>query len=327
MINQNQKEKFYKFIEDVDSIILISHENPDRDAIGSLVSMYQILKKLGKDNVLMLNETGHNIKPRFLKYQEDILIAPLEDYIFQYDAIILLDQGSLRRVSKINPKEFEGKRVGVIDHHLTPTNVENEVYIHDLVSSNCQLIYELFEGKIDFDKDLSKSLLMGMFDDTGGFRYPSVNSKTFEIVSKLLLTGIDISEIAEESKSISATIFDAAKVIINNTKIDPKTRMFISYISLNQIDELEIQFNQVEAAREAAVSLVLNRDDVDWGVFVRPSSSGDYSASFRSKRNTVDVEKIAQKFGGGGHKNAAGTKVNHEGTIEEIIEFVLREIQ
>lgn len=299
-------DKLHNLIQKSNNILLISHINPDRDAIGSLLGLHHILKQLGKDSKMIV-ETPHTIRKGHLVGEENIIVGDLEKNLDGFDIVIILDTSVKKRFTKSKLENlFENQEVIVIDHHVTPPDIKHNLYLHAPVSSNAQLIYDIFVDKIELNQNIAKPLLMGMYDDTGGFRFPNVDSRTMRVTAELLDTGLNIADIAEESREMNAKLFKGGQHLMTNTKVDEKNRYFYSYFTREFIETNDYSYEDIEVVKDNFSAVLLSMSDADWGFIVKPKPDGSTSISFRSKKAGPDVERIAKIFGGGGHKKASG---------------------
>ena len=192
-------------IEMANNIIVLTHENPDGDAIGSSLATYLILKRLGK-NVHMVN----SIYPRtylFLPHSDESLREPVLD---KYDLAISLDCSDIKRLD--DPSEsFEKAKVKInIDHHSSNTMFGDYNYVDPVSPACAQILTMIFDyWNIDIDKEIGTCLLNGIITDTGGFRYEGVSPDTFEYVSKFLEKGVNLSKIYKQGmQTISRPRFE-----------------------------------------------------------------------------------------------------------------------
>ncbi len=320
-----QRDALLKLIEESESILVVSHMFPDRDAIGSLVGMYWILKKMGKTKVTLVNESPNPVTKGFIEGMDLIKEEKVSSNLDGVVLVMILDQGKWGRVASDDQDILKGKKVVVIDHHQTRTDVKYDLYIQKTISSNCQILFELFEDVIDFDKKVAKPLLMGIYDDTGGFSYPGVDGETFRVVQELVNQGIIVADIAEEAKSMSTKIFTGGKALMNNTEIDDDKRYFCTYLSREIIKDLDLSYMDIEDIKDNFLPCILSLEKHDWGFLVKPTPEGNCKISFRSKKDTVDVEKVAGIFDGGGHVNASGAELDIEDP-KKCVEYIRKEL-
>jgi bifunctional oligoribonuclease and PAP phosphatase NrnA len=300
------QQTILSLIKESKRIMLLSHEYPDRDAVGSMIAMYWILRKLGKNDIIMLNETPHTVKSGFLEGLDKMIVGEVKDYINDCDLIMILDHGSWKRISLCDVEILKGKDVIVIDHHASDPDIPCKLCVSKIVSSNCELIYQIFNSLVQFDHNIAKALLMGIYDDTGSFSYPGVNTETYYIVGKLIELGVNIADISEEKKSISPKIFEVGKLLLDNTNIDKRNKYFSTYLSVDNVKKFNINYEEIEEVKDTFLPIILNLDGQNWGMMIKPKVNNTCSVSFRSKKDGINVQKIAGLFGGGGHQHSSG---------------------
>ena len=178
-------------IEASNSIVILTHEHPDGDAIGSSLALMHALRKIGKnvDVVIPGANKMYSIMPGF----EEIKEFYIED--FKYDLCVALDSSDLERLGVCRFLFEKTKNTVVIDHHITNQNYGDVNYVNAVASSTCQnLLVVLAYMGIAITKDIAACAYSGILTDTGGFRY-NVQPETFELAGMLLETGIDITKI------------------------------------------------------------------------------------------------------------------------------------
>ena len=305
---QQLKNQLLKLLDESKKTLIITHEYPDRDAIGSMVSLYWILKDMGYDNIDMLNETKNEIREGFLEGMEKIIQGKLEDYIENYDLLIIVDQSTWEQVSSSDQNITKEKKVVIIDHHSSKTNIEHVLKIKKIVPANTQLIYELFKDDVKLDEKIAKPILTGLYDDTGGFRYPSVSTETMQLAGELIRI-IPISEIAEEANEMNKKIFEAGREVLDHSGFDDEGKYYYSYIPKELIEKYKLTYSDISNIKDKFIQILTSIKGYDWGFMVKPGREGICTVSFRSKADTVNIRKIAGIFGGGGHVNSSGAKI------------------
>ncbi len=170
-------------IEKAKTIVILTHESPDGDAIGSSLAMYQALKQMGKDVDVVIPE--HPKTFDFLPCANEIKKEGRND--IKYDLGIALDCTDTIRLNGFEPWYDEAKSKISIDHHGTNSMFADYNYV-DPVSPACAqtLIVVLNSMGIEINKDIGKCLLAGIITDTGGFKYEGVTTETFEFTASLL---------------------------------------------------------------------------------------------------------------------------------------------
>lgn len=284
-------------IESSNSVVILTHEHPDGDAIGSSLALMHGLRKIGK-NVDVIIPNPHkiyDILPGFDEIKENF------SENFNYDLCIALDSSDLERLHVCKEIFQKTKETIVIDHHITNQNFGDVNYVNAVASSTAQnLIVVLAYMNIAIDKDIAACIYAGILTDTGGFRY-NVQIETFEFAAMLLETGIDITKIYRNLFDITSV--SRTKLLGRALeKLEILSNGKIAYTYLSKEDEEELNF--VDGDQESIVNYGRNIAGVEVSIFVR-DVDGKYKVSMRSNEY-LDVSLIAAKYGGGGHMKAAG---------------------
>ncbi|MEI7595816.1 MAG: bifunctional oligoribonuclease/PAP phosphatase NrnA [Bacteroidota bacterium] len=291
-------------------IAIICHVNPDGDAIGSSLALYNLLYKTTAD-IKVITPNGF---PEFLKWMpnaENITIASdnqelAENYILSSDLLIMVDFNAANRTNNLGSCIVKSPAYKILfDHHLEPENFVDIIHSDISVSSTCELVFDFIfhaYGAPLIDKSIAMCLYAGILTDTGNFSY-SLSSKTFLAVSELLKTGI-------EPVIINQNIYDnynESRIKIlghclgNNLKVISECNA--AYIYLTK-DEL-LKFNHQDGDTEGIVNYPLSIKNINVSaIFIEKEDK--IKISIRSK-GSFNVNILAREyFNGGGHKNAAG---------------------
>ena len=278
-----------------ESIVILTHENPDGDAVGSSLGMMHALRKIGKnaDVVIPSLNKMYDIIPG---YDE---IKSYTDK--EYDLCIALDCSDVERLNLCKDIFKRTKNTMVIDHHITNQNFGDVNYVNAVASSTCQNLIVIFGYlEISIDKDIATCLYAGILTDTGGFRY-NVQIETFEFAAMLLETGIDIAKIYR--RLFDLTTMPRTKALglaIDRLELLSNDKIAFTYLT----SEDEEKFKLMDGDHEGIVNYGRNLENVEVSIFIR-QVDGKYKVSLRSNEY-VNVSLIATKFGGGGHMKASG---------------------
>ncbi len=292
-------------------IVLLTHINPDGDAIGSLLGMYWYLLKKG----CQVSMAVPNDIPHFLNWMEGadrILIFSkqenqVREKLQKADLVFCLDFNEPGRLGKIQPF-FDGLDVIriLVDHHPEPECEADHIFSVQEVSSTAELVYQLIEDLGDgelVDTVIATCLYVGMMTDTGCFSFNSSLPRTYEIVGELLLRGIDKDRIfslvydnySENRMRLLGYSLEQKMVVL------PEHRT--AYISLTR-DELK-RFRHVKGDTEGFVNYPFSVSGIlVTALFIEKEDH--IKISFRSKGSFPINSFATQFFNGGGHKNAAG---------------------
>ena len=301
-------------IKSTDNILLLAHENPDGDAIGSLMSMFSLLKTMDKKVDCVIPEI-----PETFLFLSDIN-ETIRESNKKYELAIVLDTASIGRVGQTNDELSRCKKVIVIDHHASNSYFGDINYVEEDTSSCCQVLYYMFkEWNIDINNDIGDALVTGMLTDTAGFRNDNVDKNTFLMAAELIDLGIDIHKIYYLVLSKKTTAqYLLMKLAFEHLEMFCDGKIAFSYVSEEDLANVGAKLGD----HEGLVDIGRNIGGVEASIFMR-ETDGIYRISLRSN-GLVDVNEVAKRFDGGGHKMAAGIKIS--GNFKEIKESVITEI-
>lgn len=307
-----EAKEILALIESSQNIVITAHRSPDGDSIGSSLGMYHYIKSLGKSVEICHPDPC----PSFLDWVKgDVEIYNFEDNeedviqkMHNADLIFCLDyNGSNRMGHGMGPllDECTAKKV-MIDHHPNPDDFVDIAVSETSVCSTCQLIYEFIEatnGADKVDAVMGAPIYLGIMTDTGSFRYSSVDSRTHEIVSKLINAGVKHTPIHEETFGNARLDQLKLRGFAISEKLEIIGHYHIAYISLTE-DELQ-RFNYKKGDTDGLVNTALSVEGVKVALLFS-EKDGQIKISFRSLGDIAVNEFAAAEFDGGGHRNAAG---------------------
>ena len=308
-------EQIKELILNAAKILIITHENPDGDAIGSSLGFMNGLIKPGKSvdvAVPAVNEM-YSFLPGFELLKKEINEE-------EYDLCIALDSSDLDRLGTLRPAFEKIEKTIVIDHHITNQNFGDVNYVNAVASSTCQNIIVILAAlDVAINKDIATCIYTGILTDTGGFRY-NVQSETFEFAGMLLEAGIDIAKIY---RILFDTTTEARTRLLgralNTLEILADGKIAFTYVTAKDFEELGNQ----DGDQEGIVNYGRDIEGVEVSIFVR-EKDGMRKVSLRSNEY-INVSLIASKYSGGGHVKAAGFETSK--SIEEIKEELVVEIK
>lgn len=296
-------------------IVITTHVKPDADALGSSLGMANYLIKKGHD-VRVITPSEYPGFLHWMKGNDDVLVysedthGTAKELIDQASIIMALDFSVLGRIDELGDmvKEASGFKVNV-DHHLDPEDFADFRLWDTGAAATCELCYELIValGDIDFiDKDIAECLYAGIMTDTGGFRHPNTTQNVHEVVAKLIAHGADNSRVSKEvydKNSIDRLRF-LGYALSQNLQVIPESR--VAFFALSE-EELR-QYNSKTGDTEGLVNYALSIEGITLaGLF--KESAGGVKISLRSIGKFPANEIAAKYFNGGGHRNAAGGRV------------------
>jgi phosphoesterase RecJ-like protein len=310
------------FIKRTDKYIITAHETPDGDAIGSECAMYRVLRKMGK-TALVLNADPTPKKFTFLdagnvvKVLDDQGNLPkdLESY-----SLLMLDTNDVHNIGQVSSIVLPRVREHyIIDHHEKDEDLLAGNYIQKSASSTAEILYQLYrEMGIDIDFDIAQALYTAIVYDTGSFIYPKTTALTFEIARDLVSKGVEPNKVYTylyESNSISALILQSK--VLAGLELFHGDHVAVLTMRSQMIAESGAIYEEADQL----INIPLRSEDIRVTVFFKENLEGLVRCSLRSKGN-INVAEIAQSFGGGGHRTAAGFKCKDsiEATKKHVLE-------
>ena len=310
--------KILELIKESKTILLLTHESPDGDAIGSTMATYHMLKNMNKTVDVVIPEI-----PATFLFMDDI-DKMLTSSNSEYDLAIVLDCATKERIGQTNSEFTRCKQSIVIDHHMSNIPYGTINHVEEDVPACAQVLYYLFKSwKIAITKNIGEELLSGLLTDTSGFRNNDTNTNSFLMAAELADKGIDVHRIyylVLSKKSMAQYLL--MKMTLDRLELLCDGKIAFSYISEEDMANVGAKMGD----HEGLVDLGRNVDGVEVSVFMR-EADGNYRISLRSN-GKINVNTVAQKFGGGGHKMAAGIKTSGDfkETKEKIIDAIKKEI-
>ncbi len=314
-ITEVQFKLFNDFVESHDSFIVAGHKEPDGDCIASSLVLTSLLKKLGKVcTVMSAGPFKRSEAKRFEPFFTNTF-KPLSSNKNKI-GLFIVDCSESHRLGEEIEKQVRDYDTFIIDHHRTADSTENSIIISSSPSTTC-LVQQLYEHNFDnIDEEDAKLLFFGLSTDTGFFRFLNEKSKdVFLCASRLVSAGANPRKTFEDIESGKA--FSTRKLL--SISLDRATQYFdgkliITYETMEDTQK----YGRDGRDNDALYQLLLSTEKVQAVVFLRQETETQCTAGFRSK-DEIDVSAIAAKFGGGGHKNAAGLS-----TQEKLKTFIPR---
>jgi len=288
-------------------IVIGTHLNPDGDALGSALAVSHVLDQLSKPHTVLCQHPAPT----------NLAFLPGADRVRQEfdgppaDLAIILDLDALNRLGSVRDIFEPVPTKIVIDHHI-PHDAPGDIRIISVKSPAASAILcdLFFDSDITITPEIATCLLTGILTDTGSFRYPNTTSHSMHLAAQLLEAGADISGVSEEvymKKSLpSVKMLGRA---IERARLSHDGQLTWVTIPYNVFVEL----GATDQDTEGIVNEMLSIRGVKVAAILREIRPGRIRGSLRS-RDPVNVAEVAQAFGGGGHRNAAG--VSFDGSLE-----------
>jgi phosphoesterase RecJ-like protein len=304
-----------------DRFLIVTHENPDGDALGSLRAMKRALDQLGKDSEMYLyGDAPLPSEYAFLEL-DDLRREPPEDAGER--VLIALDCANEQRMGP-DPTLLERAPLTIdIDHHHDNSEFGDVNLVVGDASSTCEVLRDLFrELNVELTPKIAEALFTGVFTDTGRFGYTNTTPKTLRLAAELVEAGADIHRIFRAIfESIEFAKLKLLARALERAQVYEGGRLVVSYLLRSDFTEL----NVAEAFSEGIIDPLRAVDGADMAALIRepPRAGPARKISLRASNDELDVSAIARKAGGGGHRQAAG--FSSDESIEEITDFIHRE--
>jgi bifunctional oligoribonuclease and PAP phosphatase NrnA len=307
-------------LREADRILIVGHAYPDCDALGSQLALGNMLSSMGKEVVLYGEEPASHILdflPGCEKLSTDL---PAID---SFDCVVALDCGDAGRLGKNKEHFLQIRPVLVIDHHAGHKTFGDVSWVEDFRSSTAEMVYELsLILKADLSYDTAYCLYAAIVSDTGSFKYSSTSARCLEIASNLVALGVKPVEIAGKIfDNFSKNRLCLLQNVLSTLQLHENDQLAFITVTCDQYRET----GTIPEDTELFINYPRSLDTVKVAVFLKETMEGLVSVSLRSK-GKCDIAEVARKFGGGGHRNAAGFKAP-DMTLDDVMKALLAELR
>ena len=294
-------------IEKKDRFAITSHVRPDGDSLGSSLGLYWLLRALDKDvEAIMRDPAPHAYQQ--LPGAETIRVTPSVDR--PYDAVFVIECSDIDRPGL---RDLEKQFVVNIDHHSTTELFGTINWIDSTASAVGEMIYNLCKATgVRVTTEIAECVYTALLTDTGSFHYSNTTERTFKIASELVRIGVRPAKTAE---AIFGN-YQWPKIELLSHVLATAKRDDTGHVAwMQQTLAMQNQTNASEEDADGFVNFPLAVGEVDAVALLKECAPGVYRTSLRSKGD-VNVAKVAEQFGGGGHRNAAGCTL--KGNLDEV---------
>lgn len=307
------QEEILEQIRRYDTIIIHRHQRPDPDAFGSQLGLKALLQASFPEKKIYA--VGKAVPGLSWISESETFMDAVPNGAYHKALVIVTDTANAPRVD--DQRWPEGQAVIKIDHHPNDDPFGDWQWVQEGQSATSTMIYEFYEAlrpQLTMTAEVARLLYIGIIGDTGRFMY-SNDSETFRVVSELFKYDFDYAKIHYNMTTISENAAKLSGYILQNVTILPSG---FAYVILTR--ELIKQFNLGEAGTSFAVSLPSKIDTVKaWAIF-EEQDEGNYRVRLRSR--SIVINKIANRFEGGGHPMASGAWAQSREDIERLIQAV-----
>ena len=311
-------------------IVIVTHKNPDGDAIGSSLALFHYLTKINH-SVTVITPNDY---PDFLKW------VPGQDLILKFDSqnsqslealnnadiVFTLDFNAFHRAGDMENTLAENKSLKImIDHHQQPDPYAKYTYSDVSMSSTCEMIYNFIEmlGDLDLlDSNMATAIYLGIMTDTGSFRFNSTTSRTHRVIADLIDKGAQNTLIHNQVYDTNS--YNRLQLLgcaLSNLKVMPEYRAAYITLTLKELQKFDYKKGDTEGFVNYALSL---NNIVLAAIFIEDAQQNIVKISLRSKGDFSVNLMSRSHFEGGGHTNAAGGKSDLpiKETVEKFISIL-----
>lgn len=313
--DRSSRELVLAELRRTDKFVVLSHEHPDGDALGSLIAMQEILTELGKNSVMFISPGDFPLphEYRFLPLPK-LIDAPPADV--DQRTILFLDCGNVERTPAA-AFQRQGAHIVNIDHHHDNTHFGTINHVQPNASCTAEIIWDLMHGlEVTPTPSIADGLYVGLITDTGRFMYENTTGRAHLMAAELIEAGVDVNAIYHHvyEDVPAAKLALLARGLAKIERYDDG-RLTVSTLSAGDFDAA----GAAESYSEGLVDYLRAVQGTAVAALVRERlSNGDgrapHKVSLRASDDRVDVSRIARVQGGGGHRQAAGfdTAMSHE---------------
>jgi phosphoesterase RecJ-like protein len=306
---RNDIEAICRLFREKDRFLIACHENPEGDAIGSQLALALALRKMGKTaTVLNADPVPGNLA--FLPGAESVVY---DEDGSGYEVAVVVDCGSRERTGRVEAELAKPAVMVNIDHHRTNGGCGDYCLIDPEAAATGMLVYRILSAMgTEIDYDVAVNIYVAILTDTGSFHYSNSSPEAFHIAGEMIRRGIDPWAVAEQVyETQSAGRLRLLGRVLSSLEIAAGGRVAAITTMKSDLDEFSARKDFLEGFINYPRSVI----GVEVAVSFREEGAGEFRVSFRSK-GRVDVSAVAQAFGGGGHRNAAGCTV--QGSLDEV---------
>ncbi len=295
-----------ELIENKQRFGITTHVKPDGDGVGSSLGLCWLLRSLGKEAEVIVHG---EVPPSYHSLPGANEIRDITSIDREYDAVFVLECSDVKRPGI---EGLENELTVNIDHHATSEHFGKINWIDPTASAVGEMIYNLCKaigGRVT--KEIAECVYMALITDTGSFHFPNTTERTLKVASELVKAGVRPAEISEAVYyHYPWSRIELMRQVLNTVRRDETGRIAF----MRQTLAMREASGAIDGDNNGFVNIPLAAKDVLAVVLMREVGGGRYRVSLRSKGD-INVARVAEQFGGGGHKNAAGLRV--EGDWDE----------
>lgn len=297
-----------ELIENKHNFGITTHIKPDGDGVGSSLGLCWLLKSLGKSAEVIVHGT---VPLAYRSLPGADAIRDIRAVDREYDAVFVIECSDLERPGIAG---LEGEFTVNIDHHATSEHFGTINWIDSTASAVGEMIYNLCKaigGRVT--KEIAECVYMALVTDTGSFHFSNTTERTLKVASELIKAGVKPADISEAVyNNYPWSRIELMRQVLGTIRRDESGKI----ASLRQTLKMREAAEAVDGDNNGFVNIPLSAREILAAVYMREVGENQYRVSLRSKGD-INVAKVAEMFGGGGHRNAAGLRVEGDWDVKE----------
>jgi bifunctional oligoribonuclease and PAP phosphatase NrnA len=322
MMNYQESQEILEEINKAKKILVNLHRGPDPDSFACAFALYYFLCSLGKDVTVVLTKTS-DLSSQLSSMEESKLVKQVDYGKFdfsKYDLFITPDSGSWQQIVDNEVVKIPEIPIIVIDHHASNDKFGKINLVDSKAVSCAQIVYLLFKDWDYFiDTKMANLLMMGIVTDSGGFAF-SNDPKILFVAGELIELGADKEKIINKFlRTKSYGVVKAFGELINRMELDEEHKFIWTAVSYDDYVKLRFPTKSASIFATEFASVV---EGTNFGIVMYEDDPNKLNIGLRS-RSAIDVSKLAEQLGGGGHKKAAGGQIKGL-SFEKAVEKVLQ---
>ncbi len=302
-------EQTAAYLMENDDYLILMHASPDGDTLGCGSALCIALQRLGK--------RARAVCPDAVPSRFDYLFAPVKVQEFEPKTIVCVDVADTKLLGDM--KDIGDRADLCIDHHISNTDYAKRTLVKEDYAAACEVIYEVIAALgLEFDKELANCIYTGTATDTGCFKFSNTSPQSHIIAAEMLRCGAEFTQ-------INYVMFDMKTQ--GRIALEQQVLNGIKYFAEGHAAAITVSLDMLESIKDidsddigALANIPRQIAGVDIGISVKEKKPGVFKVSLRSSER-IDVSAIAQKYGGGGHKRAAGCSFDNC-TMQQAVETI-----
>lgn len=309
-----------ELIENKQKFGITTHIKPDGDGVGSSLGLCWLLKSLGKSAEVIVHG---EVPPAYRSLPGASEIRDIKAIDSQYDAIFVIECSDLERPGIAG---LESEFTVNIDHHATSEHFGTINWIDSTASAVGEMIYNLCKaigGRVT--REIAECVYMALVTDTGSFHFSNTTDRTLKVASELVKAGVKPAEVSEAVyNNYPWSRIELMRQVLDTVKRDESGTV----ASLRQTLKMREIAGAIDGDNNGFVNIPLAAREILAVVYMREVGADEYRVSLRSKGD-INVAKVAEKFGGGGHRNASGLRIqgDWDAKEQELVEAVREAVE